>query len=357
MDWSDFIYFPVLKTKDAELRAISSISKSIRDKIIPIYELTKSRITKRDPVGDVSKRLEQINSIQCGMPFILDVTTEEKQTNRQIESCLVADDGYLYWRKLLEASCGVNVIPAIHINQESDADLVHAKKFVREVSHLYSRLALRLPTGLLVEEYEEILHALVPELGASKLYILLDDGCIRSTVKETSISSVAEGYATAFVYLDSMAGSEFWLESIVCISGSFPALVAREGGGDTKGSFDIYEHGLYKELSPKYPKFRFGDYAAININQIEMRGGTFIPRIDFCTDEKFYYYRYRRESGSYISCAKDVVADVNFSNSLSWGDDEIRSAAFGSPSGISPSFWISVRSSNYMIRRVSVLAV
>ncbi|MNV81140.1 hypothetical protein D3C71_1747860 [compost metagenome] len=86
-----------------------------------------------------------------------------------------------------------------------------------------------------------------------------------------------------------------------------------------------------------------------------MRGGTFVPRIDFCDDGTFYYYRYRRDKGSYVKCAKKVIADVRFSNDFTWGDEEIRSASAGSPSGISPSFWISVRVNNYIHRRVEVL--
>lgn len=356
MDWSNFIYFPVLKTKDAELRAISSVDKVSREKILPIYEITKSRITKKNSLGDIVKRLDQIRGIQNGLPFILDVATDPKQTNSQIESILSPDDGYRFWREWLEAHDDLSIVPVIHINLEDDEDLDEAQSFVRAVAHKYPKMALRLPTGLEEEEYSEILDPIVSVLGESKLYVLIDDGCIRDIVKKSSIGAVAQNYQSTFEIIAEMDDSENWLEKVVCISGSFPQQVKNEGVGDEYGDFDIFEHGLYLQLKKNRPDLQFGDYASININQTEMRGGTFVPRIDFCTDSKFFYYRKRRESGSYIWCAKKVIADSDFVDNGTWGDDEINSAAIGSPSGISPSFWISVRACNYMTRRVKILS-
>jgi hypothetical protein len=356
MDWDRFCYFPVLKTKDAELRAIKSVDSVTRKKILPIYELTKSRITKKNTVGDIAKRMEQISEIQKGAPFILDVTTDVKQTNQQISNILLSDGGYEYWQALLGAYAGLNIIPAIHINQETDEELISTMAFVRAMAGKYPRMALRLPPGLDAPEYLQIIDSIVSELGDSKLYVLLDGECIRSAVKQSSIEAVADNYLKACKSIIAIDNSDSWLERIVCIAGSFPALVAQEGGGDSHGSFDIHEHSLYLALRGYSPDLRFGDYASININQIEMRGGTFIPRIDFCTEQTFFYHRFRRENGSYTQCAKMVLLDKNYLNSSTWGGDEIASAAMGSPSGISPSFWISVRANNYMSMRVRILS-
>lgn len=356
MDWNNFIYFPVLKTKDAELRAISSIDKTSREKILPIYEITKSRITKNNSLGDIVKRLDQIRGIQNGQPFILDVATDPKQINSQIESILSPEDGYRFWREWLEAHNDLLIVPVIHINLDDDEDLKQAKRFVLTVADKYPKMALRLPTELEADEYSDILESIISVLGTSKLYVLLDDGCIRNSVKSNSIAAVAKNYQDAFEIILGLNTGKDWLEKAVCLAGSFPQQVKAEGGGDEEGEFEIYEHSLYLQLKKNRPALQFGDYASININQIEMRGGTFVPRIDFCTDSKFFYYRKRRESGSYIWCAKNVVNDPNFTNESTWGNDEIKSAAVGSPSGISPSFWISVRACNYMTRRVKILS-
>lgn len=356
MGWNSLVYFPVLKTKDAELRAIAAIDDSYRQKMLPIYEITKSRITKKDSLGDIVKRLDQIKNIQGDLPYILDVTTDAKQKNAQIESILSPVNGYECWKDWLDLNCGVNIIPMIHINFELDEDLVEAKAFVASVTNKYSKMALRLPADLEGDEYREIISTIVAELNDTRLYILLDEGCIRDRVKASGLAAVTDMYQSAFIEVSLIPNSDSWLERIVCISGSFPYLVSTEGRGDEMGEFEIFEHSLYLSLKHNRPKLQFGDYASINIKQIEMRGGTFVPRVDFCTDAKFYYYRKRRDVGSYIWCAKQVVADPIYLSNKSWGDDEISSAALGSPSGISPSFWISVRACNYMTRRVCLLS-
>lgn len=357
MDWSKFCYFPVLKTKDAELRGISNLPSSVFSKMLPVYEITRSRISKNNPYGDISKRLAQIEKIQAGQPFILDVTTDTKQQNSQIESILNHKDGYFCWREFLEAHAGLNVCPAIHINLDDDPGLEDTKLFISKMSPKVKRMALRLPTGLDAADYGFVVDSVCGGLGDAKIYILIDDQCIRSTVKSNGIHTVADSYSEAYQILVDKVGAGKYVENFVCIAGSFPQSVKEETGKDEHGSFPIFEHELYTLLSNKHPKLRFGDYAAVNINQIEMRGGTFIPRIDFCTDDTFYFYRYRRNSGAYIKCAQKVLGDVHYQTQGTWGDSEILSAAKGSPSGISPSFWISVRINNYIVRRVGVLSL
>jgi hypothetical protein len=356
MDWNSLIYFPVLKTKDAELRAISSIDKSYRRKMLPIYEITKSRITKKDSFGDIIKRLDQIKNIQGELPYILDVTTDVKQKNNQIENILSPLNGYECWKDWLELNCGTNIVPMIHVNFELDEDLTEAKAFVASVTSKYRKMALRLPADLDGDEYEEIISSIVSDLNDTRLYILLDEGCIRDKVKTSGLLAITNLYQRAYTRISLLPDANNWLERIICISGSFPYLVSAEGKGDEKGEFEIFEHSLFLSLKHNRPTLQFGDYASINVKQIEMRGGTFVPRVDFCTDVKFYYYRKRRDVGSYIWCAGRVVVDPMYSSNSSWGDDEIVSASLGSPSGISPSFWISVRACNYMIRRVKTLS-
>ncbi|EPK9976499.1 beta family protein, partial [Escherichia coli] len=52
-----FNYFPIMKTRDAELKAMSKLSSGVFDHILPIYELTKSRKAKIAPDGDIHRRM------------------------------------------------------------------------------------------------------------------------------------------------------------------------------------------------------------------------------------------------------------------------------------------------------------
>lgn len=353
MDFNSYNYFPVLKTKDAELRAVSNLDSDTMDRILPIYELTKSRITKKDPIGNISKRLEDIGRIQATRPFILDVTTDPKQKNSQTEAMLVPNGGYHNWRAILTSHHEMNITPIIHINFELDANLNETSKFVSICSSNYEAFAVRLPPDLDIEIYEEILNAITPNLNGAKLDVILDAGCIRDTVKRDGIKQITDEFHQCFNAILKLSGDTTWVRNIICIAGSFPLIVSKEGG-DESGDFEIYEHTLWSLLKDKYPTVKFGDYGSINAQQVEIKGGTFVPRIDFCTDDTFFYHRYRRDKGSYSKCAQMVEADRNYLDFGTWGDDEITIAALGKPSGISPSFWISTRANRYMSHRAAL---
>ena len=81
-----------------------------------------------------------------------------------------------------------------------------------------------------------------------------------------------------------------------------------------------------------------------------MRGGTFVPRIDVLTEdgENFFYKRYRRDEGTYELCASKVRSDIRYKEFGWWSNNEIKLASEGTPSGNSPSFWISVRMDYYI---------
>ncbi|WP_287030017.1 beta family protein [Pseudomonas sp. UBA6310] len=356
MDFSKICYYPILKTKDAELRAIGNLDDLSFSQILPIYELTKSRITKSDSIGDIAKRLSQIREIQQNRPFILDVTTDPKQVNSQTESMLTPDNGYECWRIFLAAHSDLRIIPAIHVDFELDENLRETGALVRLASRVYPNLAIRIPPGLEDAEYEEVFNAITPYLGQARLHVLLDSGCIRKKFKsEGSLAGVNTLFAESIQSICRLRNASTWMQQLVCASGSFPAIVSSEGG-DESGRFEILEHTLNQQLHQLFPFVKLGDYASINAQQTEMRAGTFVPRIDFCTNNDFYYHRFRRDKGGYIKCATEVLRNFNYQSLGTWGDEEITAAANGNPSGISPSFWISVRANRYMTSRVRLYA-
>ncbi|MEZ3136975.1 hypothetical protein ACBG90_19935 [Stutzerimonas kunmingensis] len=353
MDSNSLNYFPVLKTKDAELRAISNLDNYVSESILPVFELTKSRITKKNVIGDIAKRVQEIAKIQVKRPFILDVTTDNKQTNSQTAALLNPMAGYRNWQAFLAAYADLNIIPMIHINFELDATLSETSNFVRASSLNYKTLALRLPPDLAEEDYSEIFDAITPYLGHAKLDVLLDARCIRSFAKKNGIRPIVSQFIESSDCVHMLADGRDWLRNVVCIAGSFPLIVSKEGG-DEKGDFEIFEQSLWTALRGIRPHLKFGDYASINAEQVEIGGGTFVPRIDFCTNDRFFYHRFRRHEGSYAKCAKKVISDSNYRSLNSWGDDEIFTAATATPTGISPSFWISARANRYMTNRAKL---
>ena len=121
-------------------------------------------------------------------------------------------------------------------------------------------------------------------------------------------------------------------------------------GKDDEGEFTIVEEEIYGSVSEDHA-IKYGDYGSINIQQVEIKGGTFVPRIDISQEKQFIYKRFRRNAGSYILCAEKMISDERYVPLGVWADGEINLAAKGEPSGISPSFWIAVRMNYYMSSR------
>jgi hypothetical protein len=266
---------------------------------------------------------------------------------------LQSSGGYEHWRALLDAySADLQIIPAIHLDQEDDL-FGETTAFIKAMAKKFQHMALRLPSGLDEDTYIEIFSAISPHLTSCTLLIIIDSGCIRDEINKGSLDEALDNIYESLSMVSNLSKGEEWVEKIVCISGSFPLIPSKEGG-DAYGEFHIYEHSVFEELSPELPEVGFGDYASISPVQTDVKGGGFVPRIDISTIDTFFYHRYRRDKGGYIKCANEVISDPNYVNINCWGDEEIVLAAHKTPSGISPSFWISVRANRYMTQRASI---
>ncbi|KIS43317.1 beta family protein [Kosakonia radicincitans] len=337
-----YIYFPIIKTRDAELKALSKLSNEYFDKTLPIYELTKSRKANIAPDGDIHRRMQNIKEVQGARPFILDLTSNDKYLNEQIRQLVDEHDGYHEWRYFINIYNELNIIPMIHIYD--DLDFTEVRSFVYKMSKTKNYLAVRLPLNL--EEHDKFIKPIIDALDDNcSLFIILDAGQVNYSNKDN----------TQDLFISTCTSLEKFharTERIIIASTSFPSSPANFGNYN-EGSFPIVEEAIYKEVEKHYP-VGYGDYASINIEQIEMKGGTFVPRIDIALDNEFIYKRHRRDAGSYSMCAKNILADKRYTPMDIWADNEILLAAKGEPSGISPSFWIAVRMNYFMSSRVKL---
>ena len=307
---SQFQYFPIIKTRDSELRCLRNLTQNQWDKILPIYELTKSRKTKLAPDGDIAKRMREIDEIQQGRPFILDLTTDNNYVNSQIENLLDEEEGFLEWQYFLfDIYSNWNIIPMIHLYAEDDYEEV--KKFVTAASRRLKtkNLAIRLPYDL----DEEVLRKCLTEVTSAlreecKIYVVLDVGFFRE-----GIDTIQD---EVFCFCNVLNDFNSKIEDIALVSTCFPKNPVKEGKKDECGEFDVYEEVLYSNTYEKFPAIKYGDYVSINTEQVEIRTATFVPRIDLLSPDgkKFKYYRYRRADGGYIRCAKKVVSDTFYEN-------------------------------------------
>ncbi|AMO58789.1 beta family protein [Endozoicomonas montiporae] len=167
-------------------------------------------------------------------------------------------------------------------------------------------------------------------------------------IRDISQDQVSDAIEESYRKIVSIKG----VQKVVMLATSFPKSPAALGK-DHEGEFDILEEKLYQNLSRKVD-IGYGDYASINTQQIEIKGGTFVPRIDICLEDKFIYKRYRRHDGSYQRCAQNMVLDGRYSPLGTWADEEIKLATDGKHSGRSPSFWIAVRINYYVTKKVEM---
>ncbi len=346
---NDVLYFPILKTTDAELKAFGHLDDVVKDKIIPIFELTRSRKSKKNMSRSINKRLESLETIVGNRPFVLDLTTEKLLSNEQIEDILNDfSGGFPLWVKLVkeQKEKGLNIIPVIHYDEQNPEDV---KKEIEELFTVSDVLAFRVP----VNDAVLYLKTMVAMGVSLKKIILILDAAYQEPKDHKDKSGLF--IETIDQLLKDFAGD--MPQCIACAFSSFPDSVTKYGEDD-KGVWPRYEKYTYLALKSKYNNvpglnLKYADYSSVHPYRYDTTGGQWIPRIDFIDADSMRYYRLRREDGGYALVAQKVLADQNYlpiGGLNAWGDNEIAVAGKGAPNGGAPSHWISVRINLYITR-------
>ena len=55
-------YVPIIKTGDAELRALSNIDDAVKNFVMPLFEITRGRKTRNAEEGVIAKKVEFISN-------------------------------------------------------------------------------------------------------------------------------------------------------------------------------------------------------------------------------------------------------------------------------------------------------
>ena len=331
-----YYYFPILQTRDAELKGLDRLDSEVKDCILPIFELTRSRRTKNNNEGDIWKRIDQIKDAVGVRPFALDVTQLPTLSNAQTAQLLSSNDNFSSWVNFIREvkGRGLNVIPTIHFDPD---DLNSSKEEIVNLLKLSEFLLFRVDVR--DSDVIDILKKLERVCDFSRLIVLLDAGF--QSLEETPSGNFKTIYDEA---INELNLSKKRPKAIICALSTFPAYVLGNGYGreDAHDKFLIGENITNKALGKE---IFHGDYAAIHPN-IQEGGGGWVPRIDFTNEDNFYYYRYRREEGGYVEAAKKIIASPHYceiDNIRTWADEEIKLASRGIPNGRNPGHWIAVR--------------
>ncbi|MBS8239126.1 hypothetical protein DYI22_01245 [Marinobacter lipolyticus] len=334
-------YLQIIKTTDAELKGFSNLSDEVKNKILPLFELTRSRTTKIVPEGSIHRRLENIKDAVGDIPFILDLTSHEDLMNYEIEELLDDTGGFSAWTDFIDNLNLKQVIPAIHVYQDGDPnDIVRQ---VRVLSSSNEKVAFRISSN--DAELEFYLRNIKRGLAAdSQLILIFDAEYISEWDWPKKKNELEQKILFAQRYIPDASIS-------VCGS-SFPKSVKDASSGkDDYGKLPIWEWFIFNELKALYPNIIYGDYASVHPLRYQTGGGGWVPRIDYPLEDNIIYYRYRRDDGSYPRCAAELVDDPDFDGLSCWGTEQIYSALSGEPNGKSPSFWIAVRLNIHITRK------
>ncbi len=334
------VYVPFIKTTDAELRGYEHLREDIKDQVLPLFELTRSRKSKNNPDGDITRRLESISDLVGDRQFILDLTTHESLSNNQIEDLLSDDNAFENWCEFVKRIGNRKLIPVVHAVVDGvGADITtQAERLLRYCDYIAFR----------VDVFEDDISHYIDNIpDKERLILLLDAGFLNVGNTPRVIGGVVNSIQSISSVND--------LNACVLAASSFPASVVAAGyGQDAYGEFPIEEVILHSEVVSKLPDLTitYGDYASIHPIKYEMRGGTWVPRVDVPLDFSIYYHRYRREHDGYVRAANQAFNDPKYFDIGAWGNEQIALAAAGSPNGWSPAFWISVRLNLHITKQV-----
>lgn len=355
-------YVPIIKTGDAELRALSNIDDAVKNFVMPLFEITRGRKTRNAEEGVIAKKVEFISNHFSEIPFILDLTSDKTLTNSEINQLHSSNNNYERWTQFCIKNKDIfgKFYPVIQIEEEDDYENYLCKLFEQ--------------VKILVQHFDFIVFRSQNEIEAKDLITdikgLLDKDAFNSinlhekliyVLDYKYIKDVDKCANTAKIFIGAL--DTLGIKNIVLSSTSFPSNVSEHMSETDYAKFEIKEFDFFNivksRLNPLNVNLIYSDYASINpIRNDNIFARGWIPRIDVpSVDKNIHCMRQRREktenyAKAYADIAQKVAKQTYFtdlfdSDITSWGNAEIQNASRGNVGGAIPSFWISVRMNIY----------
>lgn len=353
-------YMPILKTSMAELRGLRELADNVKERLTPVFELTKSRKTRKLTEGDINKQVEVLLNAYSRHPMVLDLTGHPNYVNSQIKRLQASVGGYRAWvdfvtRKKSEIR---KLIPALQVTDEDvDTEEEYHDRLQQQavaLGRVFELVAFRIPIGY--EEYASDLSSIAKGIPLERLIAIVDAGFIpqnKSKVYGIPATKIVRNLIGKGVGKIVVAGSSFPLDPI-------------QYGEDGEGQYNLEEVNFYQYVvgQNRHPII-YSDYATIHPEPNLQAGGRgWVPRIDLPCTNSICYRRSRRDKSektyekAYARVGRVVIRLPEFSKVRTltrecWGIKQIEMASDGYPPGLSPSYWISVRINTHISLRVA----
>ncbi|RRO01532.1 protein beta [Pectobacterium aquaticum] len=337
MNFDNYSYYPALRTRAAEILGLSQIKKDKKDKILPLITLGKWPRSDEIQVS-LDKALEAMD----GLPFILDVTKEDKHHCLSSFDLLSPENNFKNWVSF--CSQNEKIIPVVQMPES--ARLREIAQQARILEKEKGSVAFHIRNLNL--DINKTLASLVALDSPENAIIFIDLGYIRghiSTITSAAISAINQ------------IRTEIPEAIISVLSTSFPSSVASfSGDNGQSGYIDIIERELHQTIGGRGVSI-YGDHGSIHAVVYDNVGGRYVPRIDISLDDAWYFERRSGlDSKGYIEAAKAILKKYpNYLEDDTWGALMIRNAASGDTSGMgSPAKWIAVRVNLHITKQIEL---
>jgi len=336
-NFDNYSYYPAIRTRAAEILGLKMLGYDIKKKIVPLITLGKWPRSE-----DIKVSLDKTLDAMDGLPFILDVTKENKHHCESSRDLLSPSENYSNWINFVSERD--SIIPVVQMSDTSKLrDVVQQAKALESIK---GSIAFRIKN--LNTDINKTITSLVSMDSPENAIVFIDLGYIRG-----HISTMASAAINAINQIRSEIP-----EAIICVlSTSFPSSVSNFTDQYGKNGFiDIMEREFHQTIGGRGVSI-YGDHSSIHSVVYDDVGGRYVPRIDLALDDAWYFERRPgKDSQGYIDAASDILRKYpNYHKDNTWGAEMIQNAAQGNIEGMgSPAKWISVRVNLHLNKQIEL---
>jgi len=331
-------YFPMLRTRQAELKGLDQLRSEQKQAMLPM--LTLGRWPK---ATDFSKGAEKAAQVMAGAPYCLDLTqdiTHLPDVQRRLRS---PQHGFKAWRDFVKD--WPQALPVLQTHPE--ASLRDWLQQARGLEQQAGKVAFR------ITDFEHhpplVIQALSAMDDPARAIVFIDAQFIRAALPT---------YVQATLLTINHLRSAFPNLLIVVSSTSFPASVLPFADpSQSAGTIDILERELHARIGG-HAVVGYGDHGSIHsVVYDESSAMRWAARVDYPGELSWEFARSPKDHSrqGYIAAAQAIAAsDPSLGTRGLWGEDMILQAAQGHPHGVAPVSWIAVRVNLHLARQLSL---
>ncbi|MCS4247531.1 beta family protein [Pseudomonas sp. BIGb0164] len=345
INFKDFKYYPIIRTRQAELSGYSHLDEKSKDSLTPVIILGKWRNS-----DGCEKAIAKITECVGQRNYILDLTRELQHQNQAVRDLMNPEENFKNWVDFVEKN--ENIIPTVQFTPGAKG-----REIVRQALSLER---LQRPPVFRIKDFktdlEHTLNSLYALEHPEKSLIIIDAGFIR----DISTKNIKPGVLESILKTINTIVEEVPEVPRVLAGTSFPRSVTPflNEKSETSGKVDILENLLFEEIGSDI--VIYGDHASIHSVVYDDLGGVFLPRLDIPSDGFWFFERRPRTKGEgFIDAAAVLLKEhPEIAESESWGAQMLKNTVSRVGDTINaPVTAISVRVNlhiNYQLERLKV---